>query len=556
MGDEIDIAASISKAAEARDHLLTNRLDQARECVACYKDTDMYAAMAYCNIGFMQAIMTFDRENIAQSLLDIDAAMQVINSNRHKDGMFSYLMSYVKNRDFSSFSEQEIHAELLYAETLLVRAVLTFAEDQDSLVSFVKGALKIKTCHSLYKELYTSIAGNEAAKIADSSKGSRKIYTDEVIGGINMGWGAFLLGLSLLPPKILRLLEFVGLQGDKTLGHSLVVEAEKMDILRSFVAANGLLNYETIVLQFIKREEYNSQVVDGILSKYLERYPGSVTFGFYDGRRAVISGELDKAIELYDKCEQSPIDWIQVYHLCYWEKMWCYAMLLNWEQAASLANKLFKESKWSRTLFGYQYLAFKFMSDSESADLEQTATVVPKYQLKIGGKHLHIEKFAIRKARSFLSNDKFLCLPGVELLYVWRFIPLMSRDNKEKLLHMIETCLKDIENIVPYYTQHPLDDWFLCNLLLAVVTAELGDIEHALSLLRTALQSEDNIQVDHFYIPYAHFELGILYAKKGEYSQARAHLRYAKEFSNKVKSYSLENRLLFRIHSALSGLPE
>ena len=53
------------------------RLDQARECVACYKDTDMYAAMAYCNIGFMQAIMTFDRENIAQSLLDIDAAMQV-----------------------------------------------------------------------------------------------------------------------------------------------------------------------------------------------------------------------------------------------------------------------------------------------------------------------------------------------------------------------------------------------------------------------------------------------------------------------------------------------
>lgn len=48
------------------------------------------------------------------------------------------------------------------------------------------------------------------------------------------------------------------------------------------------------------------------------------------------------------------------------------------------SQKLFKESKWSRTLFGYQYLAFKFMSDSESADLEQTATVVPKYQLKIG----------------------------------------------------------------------------------------------------------------------------------------------------------------------------
>ena len=65
------------KCIYVRLKALSLRLDQARECVTCYKDTDMYAAMAYCNIGFMQAIMTFDRENIAQSLLDIDAAMQV-----------------------------------------------------------------------------------------------------------------------------------------------------------------------------------------------------------------------------------------------------------------------------------------------------------------------------------------------------------------------------------------------------------------------------------------------------------------------------------------------
>ena len=46
----------------------------------------MYAAMAYCNIGFMQAIMTFDRENIAQSLVDIDAAMQVIEGRGRGGG--------------------------------------------------------------------------------------------------------------------------------------------------------------------------------------------------------------------------------------------------------------------------------------------------------------------------------------------------------------------------------------------------------------------------------------------------------------------------------------
>ena len=51
-------------------------------------------------------------------------------------------------------------------------------------------------------------------------------------------------------------------------------------------------------------------------------------------------------------------------------------------------QKLFKESKWSRTLFGYQYLAFKFMADSESSDLEEIAQKVPRYQLKIGWKFL------------------------------------------------------------------------------------------------------------------------------------------------------------------------
>lgn len=347
----------------------------------------------------------------------------------------------------------------------------------------------------------------------------------------------------------------MGLQGNKKLGLDLILETESRDILRSFCAAAGLLNYETVVVQFINKEEYDSSIVDGILERYLEKYPGSVTFTFFSGRRSVIAGHIHGAIALYDQCEASPIDWVQVYHLCYWEKMFCNAMLLQWDQAAVYAKKLYNESKWSKTLFAYLYVSFKFMADLESPELEEMARLVPKYQLKIGGKHLHIEKFAIRKARSFLANDNFLCLPGVELLYVWRFIPFLSVEDKGRLKTIIETCLEDIQNIRPYHTEHPLDDWFLCNLLLAVVTAELGDQDGAMSLLRTALQSEDSVKVDHFYIPHAHFELGVLYQKKGDYSQAKAHLRYAKDFSGKVKSYSLENRLLFRIHSALSSIP-
>lgn len=44
----------------------------------------------------------------------------------------------------------EIHAELCYAECLLLRAVLTFVEDEN-LMSFVKGGLRMRSCLNAYK---------------------------------------------------------------------------------------------------------------------------------------------------------------------------------------------------------------------------------------------------------------------------------------------------------------------------------------------------------------------------------------------------------------------
>lgn len=44
----------------------------------------------------------------------------------------------------------QVHAELCYAESVLLKAVLTFGEDE-TLMSFVKGGLKIRSCYQSYK---------------------------------------------------------------------------------------------------------------------------------------------------------------------------------------------------------------------------------------------------------------------------------------------------------------------------------------------------------------------------------------------------------------------
>ena len=45
---------------------------------------------------------------------------------------------------------EEADAELCYAKCLLLRAVLNFVEDE-TLISLVKGGLKVKTCYSCYR---------------------------------------------------------------------------------------------------------------------------------------------------------------------------------------------------------------------------------------------------------------------------------------------------------------------------------------------------------------------------------------------------------------------
>lgn len=50
----------------------------------------------------------------------------------------------IKNSDYCILFSEELHAELCYAEALMVRAILSFFHDE-SLASFVRGAFKIRS---------------------------------------------------------------------------------------------------------------------------------------------------------------------------------------------------------------------------------------------------------------------------------------------------------------------------------------------------------------------------------------------------------------------------
>ncbi|XP_077189898.1 tetratricopeptide repeat protein 39A isoform X2 [Paroedura picta] len=96
---------------------------------------------------------------------------------------FNHLV-HRQNKDL--FTEEEIHAEICYAECLLQRAALTFLQDEN-MVSFIKGSIKVRNSYQIYRELDSLIHSPNYVK------GENHLHFES---GIKLGIGAFNLAIS------------------------------------------------------------------------------------------------------------------------------------------------------------------------------------------------------------------------------------------------------------------------------------------------------------------------------------------------------------------------
>ncbi|CAG9781916.1 unnamed protein product [Diatraea saccharalis] len=147
---------------------------------------------------------------------------------------------------------------------------------------------------------------DEVLAFEDSEIAIRKFFNNDLAGamdimtpcGVRLGTATFNLMISLLPPKIISVLEFVGFSGNKI-------------------------------------------------------YPNSVWFLVFKGRLELLRGQFEPAIETYNRVVVNQQTWKQFRHVCYWEIMWVNGLMMEWRDAALYAGKLIEESSWSRTVYSY-----------------------------------------------------------------------------------------------------------------------------------------------------------------------------------------------------------
>ena len=114
-------------------------------------DKSIYHALGFGVFTFLEAMMTFEQKHIEEASIVLSQACDTISRFRKKGGGFvDSLGKMLRKPDYDTYSDLEVHAELVYAEVLLLKATLTFCEDE-TLVSFVKAGLKVRTCYQSFR---------------------------------------------------------------------------------------------------------------------------------------------------------------------------------------------------------------------------------------------------------------------------------------------------------------------------------------------------------------------------------------------------------------------
>uniref|UniRef100_H3D0R8 Zgc:158403 n=1 Tax=Tetraodon nigroviridis TaxID=99883 RepID=H3D0R8_TETNG len=530
----------LDECMEALDLFLNNHFSQSLERLRPRVDESMYHALIYATVLEMQAMMTFQPDDISRAGNTMKNAQEVCNRFRRKSPL-------LVNRLGEPLTEVQLHAEACYAECQLQRAALTFLQDEN-MVSFIKGGIKVRNSYLIYKELHALVKSQHCLKGPSH---------EHLQGGISFGIGAFNLTLSLFPPRILKVLEFAGFSGDKEYGLSLLREGATAKNLRSMLCALLLLCYYTFLTFILGTGEGEVTEAESLLKPFRQHYPKGAIFLFFAGRTEEIKGNIDEAVKLFEDGCKAQQEWKQFHHMCYWELMWCFTYKRAWKMAYFYADLLSQESRWSKAMYVYMKAAYlSMLPDSEARpfgeDEVELFRNVPTFKQKIAGKSPPTEKFAIRKARRYKAASPVrLPVPVLEMMYMWNGFSVISKrpeltDGMMQTLESAERALLEAPE-----NEYSVDDNCLILLLKGLCLKNQGSLQAAEECFHKVVSSQKKIKFDHYLVPNCLVELSLLCVGQARRDEAIKLLHKAKR---NYKDYSMESRTLFRIHAALAKL--
>nr|XP_020447540.1 tetratricopeptide repeat protein 39B-like isoform X3 [Monopterus albus] len=546
---KMDLETALRDCSTALNLFMNNRFADALALLAPWKSESMCHAMGYSSILVMQAAMTFEPKDLDAAMTSLKESLQTCQRYRKKAGLVETLTSLWYRQPTDNLTEEEMHAELCYAEVLLQKAALTFLDE--SLISFIKGGMGMRKSYLIYKFC-------QSMENVTKDTGTQKSTHIHFRGGVNMGIGTFNLVLSLLPPRVLRLMEFLGFSGDREMGLSQLREGAASNSLRSILSTITLLMFHLYITVILGTGQGNLTEAEALLAPYIEKFPNGVIILFYTARIALLKGNITLAREKFMACIAAQEEWHQIHHVCYWELMWTHSFEQNWIEAYRYADLLSRESKWSKAIYVFHKAAILSMLPEEDVtklgeNVVELFRQVDGLRLTIAGKSIPTEKFAAKKAQRYCSSNPVkLVVPALELMYLWNGFTVVGK-RPELTESILSTLVKAEEQLRddPNPSEYHLDDQCVVQLLKGLCLKGLGRLVQAELCFTQVISSEYDIKHYNYLVPYTRYELGMLHKEKGDINTA---IKLIDSVKMNYKDYNMESRLHFRIHAVLDTM--
>ncbi|KAA1467016.1 hypothetical protein DENSPDRAFT_768100 [Dentipellis sp. KUC8613] len=592
--------------AHALDLFLKSQMVESEEF--CHsndpKKERMYFATGYGLIQCVKALMSYEDEDLLAAIGHTKHGNAVATQHRKRSVSLPWRLAGWSSGVgwIKGMTPVERHAELVYAESLFEKALLGIVYSGDWL-AFIKEALNMRTTIQVYRQLGKYVDAMDAEARARGEGPEDKSIDPHFRTGVYLGVGMSNIILSLMPAKLLTIVELFGYKGDRQLGLSLLQKAggwstdasepavsrEEEGVRRS-ICDMALLIFH-LVLSSITYDGIDILMAQKILDWNLKRYPNGVFFLFGQGRLSLCRSQPRRAIECYQKAMSAQNQYRNLHHISFWEMAVSNLALWEIEDSLKCWRNLAKESTWSKACYTYGSAALLLQLGGEENHKEAMKLMadVPNLRQRIAGKSIPLEKFVARKARKCQSQGGRLALPALELAYIFlgiahapraviidRMLPCVDAQLAELRAHERDTakygggrgywddwCLtRFLEGVCLRYIAYPDPDALL-DPDEVVPISQADAAARAMKAFESVFANGTKIELDHQVVYFAHFEYGRLLACMGDTAGARTQLELVYSgkplevnAAGKKGKYSMESGLHMRTHAALEALEQ
>ncbi|XP_052708904.1 tetratricopeptide repeat protein 39C-like [Crassostrea angulata] len=532
--------------------LLNNGFEEARLLFEKYKNDSFLMNAGHSFVFFMQALMSFEDEKLEE-------AMKVLQETEKLSDTDAGVLKSIKNR-FKSKKKREggqisidekIQRQVIVADSLLYQAILVFT-NQD-IPSYIKGGWYLRKAWKIYEKLYKDVMQLQMknAKLRQSENGPvdgndnemPQELLDRLQGAVSFGYGTFQICISMVPPKILKLIELFGFEGDRDAGLAALDYSSHSKDMKAPLATLGLLWYHTILRPFFALDganDYSAGTTDAerIIEEKEAEFQQSPLFLFFRGRIHRLRKQTDKSLEFYQKALEAAKGQREVELMCQYELGWVNLMKLQWRESLQAFTRLKEETKWSKCYYTY----LMGVSLGALGDVKGGYEILKEVPGLLKKKNNQIEAYVSRRAEKMKKaapSQEYCRLLCLELIFLW---------------HALPTCTA--EELQPYLTVCDMQTdpkvFHIKCLIEGAVYKELGELEMAVQFLEEAIARQQGMKEDHHVSAFASFELASIYMRKPETAGKAKQL--LQQIKDNYKDYDFENRLTVRVNNALKAL--